>query len=102
MTEELSDRLLSFLQNDVKNIVLDLNLVQSLDNNSAETLVKVQQKFYESNASFVICRVQPHVEEFMDKQNLLELMNTAPTESEAWDIVQMEEIERELMDDETL
>jgi hypothetical protein len=27
-------------------------------------------------------------------------MNTTPTESEAWDIVQMEEIERELLDDE--
>ena len=25
-------------------------------------------------------------------------MNTTPTESEAWDIVQMEEIERELLD----
>jgi hypothetical protein len=27
------------------------------------------------------------------------MMNVTPTESEAWDIVQMEEIERELMDD---
>jgi hypothetical protein len=30
---------------------------------------------------------------------LLELMNFTPTESEAYDIVQMEEIERELLDD---
>ena len=29
---------------------------------------------------------------------MLEVMNVTPTESEAWDIVQMEEIERELMD----
>jgi hypothetical protein len=27
-----------------------------------------------------------------------EVMNLTPTESEAWDIVQMEEIERELLD----
>ena len=27
-----------------------------------------------------------------------EVMNVTPTESEAWDIVQMEEIERELME----
>jgi hypothetical protein len=27
-------------------------------------------------------------------------MNVTPTESEAWDIVQMEEIERELLDNE--
>jgi len=26
-------------------------------------------------------------------------MNVTPTESEAWDMVQMEEIERELLDD---
>jgi hypothetical protein len=29
--------------------------------------------------------------------DLLELMNVTPTESEAWDIVQMEEIERDLL-----
>jgi anti-anti-sigma factor len=102
MTEELSDRLLPFLQNDVKNIILDLTQVQSIDNNSAEALVKVQQKFYEGNASFVICNLQPAVEEFLDRQDLLEIMNTTVTESEAWDIVQMEEIERELLDDESL
>jgi anti-anti-sigma factor len=102
MTEELPDQLLAFLQNDVKNIVLDLNQVRSLDNISAERLVKVQQKFYENNASFVIFGLQPSVEEFLEKQSLLEIMNITPTESEAWDIVQMEEIERELMNDESL
>ena len=30
------------------------------------------------------------------------MMNVTPTESEAWDIVQMEEIERELMDGDNL
>jgi hypothetical protein len=32
----------------------------------------------------------------LDEKELLELMNVTPTESEAWDIVQMEEIERDL------
>jgi anti-anti-sigma factor len=98
MTEELSDRLLSYLQSAIKNIVLNLRQLQSLDNISAETLVKVQQKFYENSASFVICELQPRVEEFLDDQQLLEIMNITPTESEAGDIVQMEEIERELLD----
>ena len=98
MTEELSDRLLSFLQSDIKNIVLNLKELRSIDNISAENLVKVQQKFYETNASFVICGLQPQVEEFLDKDQLLEMMNMTPTESEAWDIIQMEEIERELRD----
>jgi len=40
------------------------------------------------------------VEDFLDKNELLELMNVTPTQSEAWDIVQMEEIEREFLRDE--
>jgi anti-anti-sigma factor len=100
MTEELSGCLLPYLQSHIKNIVLNLKELQSIDNISAETLVKIQQKFYENNASFVICGLQPQVEEFLDKQELLEIMNTTPTESEAGDIVQMEEIERELLDGE--
>ena len=98
MTGEFSDRLLAFLQSDVKNIVLNLKELQSIDNISAENLVKVQQKFYETNASFVICEVQAPVEDFLDNDQLLEMMNITPTESEAWDIIQMEEIERELLD----
>jgi len=98
MTEEVSNCLLSFLQSDIKNIVLNLKELQSIDNNSAENLVKVQQKFYENNASLVICELQPPVEEFLDKDQLLEMMNITPTESEAWDVIQMEEIERELLD----
>ena len=98
MTEELTNCLLSFLQSDIKNIVLNLKELQLIDNISAENLVKVQQKFYETNASFVICELQPQVEEFLDKDQLLEMMNITPTESEAWDIIQMEEIERELLD----
>jgi len=101
MTEELSDRLLFFLQSDIKNIILNLKELQSIDNISAENLVKVQQKFYENNASFVICEIQTPIEEFLDKSQLLEMMNMTPTESEAWDVIQMEEIERELLDEES-
>jgi anti-anti-sigma factor len=96
MTEELSVRLLSYLRAETKNIILNLKNIQSLDSLSAETLVKIQQKFYENNASFVICELLSKVEEFLDNHHLLELMNITPTESEAGDIVQMEEIEREL------
>jgi hypothetical protein len=34
----------------------------------------------------------------LDSTEFGEVMNLTPTESEAWDIVQMEEIERELLD----
>jgi len=97
MTEELADCLMPYLQNDVKNVVLILKDIESIDNAAAEKLVSIQQKFYENNASFVICELQEKVEEFLDQDELLEMMNVTPTQSEAWDIVQMEEIERELL-----
>ncbi len=98
MTEEIGDRLLSYLQNDVKNLVLVLKDCGSIDMAAAEKLVYIQQKFYENNASFVICELQKPMEDFLDQQGLLEMMNITPTLSEAGDIVQMEEIEREMLD----
>jgi anti-anti-sigma factor len=100
MAAELSDLLLRYLQNDVKNVILNLKELQLLDEIAGEKLVKLQQNFYEKNASFVICEMPKQVEDFLDSVNLLEIMNTTPTESEAMDIVQMEEIEREFLNEE--
>ena len=100
MTEELSQLLLDYLQKDIPHVILNLQEVNNLDEQSGELLASTQQKFYESNCSFVICAMQKAVEEKLDEQELLEIMNVTPTESEAWDIVQMEEIERELLGDE--
>jgi anti-anti-sigma factor len=100
MTDELEECLLPYLQNDVKNLVLILKDVQSIDVAAAEKLVYIQQNFYENSASFVICEMQKPVEEFLDQNELLEMMNVTPTQSEAWDIVQMEEIEREMFGEE--
>ena len=100
MTDELGNCLLPFLQNQVKNLVVVLKEITDIDIPAGEKLVNIQQTFYEHNASFVVCELQKNVEEFLDKNELLEMMNVTPTESEAWDIVQMEEIEREFMGDE--
>lgn len=99
MTAEMEESLSVYLQNDVKSLVLNLERLSGVDLTIAELLVRLQQRFYEHNASFVLCCIQPQVEEFLDREELLEILNATPTESEAWDMVQMEEIERELMDD---
>lgn len=98
MTAELGECLLPYLQNDVKNLVLKLKDIESMDIAAARELVGIQQRFYENNASFVVCELQKPLEEFLDKTELLDLMNVTPTESEAGDIVLMEEIERDLLD----
>lgn len=99
MTAELEQSLSAYLQNDVKSLILNLEGVSVVHPLVAEMLVRLQQRFYEQSASFVLCCIQPQVEEFLDREGLLEILNATPSESEAWDMVQMEEIERELMDD---
>jgi anti-anti-sigma factor len=98
MTEDLDACLMPLLKQDVKNVVLNLQDIQNIDNAAGEHLVKLQHSFYEKNASFVTCCLQKPVEKALDEADLLELLNTAPTESEAWDLIHMEEIERELGD----
>ena len=100
ITDDMAAPILQFLKEEVKNLVLNLAEISAIELPAAESLVQLQQQFYENGASFVICNLQQPVEEFLDQNELLELMNVTPTESEAWDIVQMEEMEREMFGDE--
>ncbi len=85
-------------QKEVKNIVLNLKGVRTMDAEMASTIMNEQHHSYESGQSFVICCLEKELEAWLDKEEVLEMLNVTPTESEAWDIIQMEEIEREIMD----
>lgn len=95
---EIAETCGSQLQKEVKNVILNLRSVSKIEEKAAGTLTELQQSFYENHASFVICSLQAPVEETLNKLEILEVLNITPSESEAWDIVQMEEIERELLD----
>lgn len=97
MTEDLRETLLKFLDEPIKNVVANFGRVEEIDDEASDTLVSLQQAFYDAGHSLVYCNFQPQVEKFLDGKELLEEMNFTPTESEAGDIVQMEEIERELL-----
>ena len=98
LAADLAQVATKFLHEGIRNVVLNLNEVETIEDEAAEQISKLQQTFYESSASFVICDLQEAVEQKLDELELLEVMNVTPSESEAWDIVQMEEIERELLD----
>jgi anti-anti-sigma factor len=101
LTDNLRDLMHEFLENPIKNIVFNAQNVESMENEVADCLAALQAEFQAQNASFVICCLQPAVKEQLASLDLLDLLNVTPTESEAWDIVQMEEIERELFGNET-
>ena len=99
MTVELTDLLINQLKNPVPHVVLNMKNVQTLSRDAGEQIGNLQQQFYEKNASFVICELSKNIQNALSENNLSDHLNIAPTESEAWDILQMEEIERELMAD---
>jgi len=97
MTEDIRDTFLSCLEKPVKNVVINFEEVEEIDETAAITLLNIQQAFYDNSNSMVFCKLQPEVEKILEEKELLEEMNVTPTVSEACDIVQMEEIEREFL-----
>ncbi len=98
MTEDIA-KLCAYASSPIPHVVINMKMVNEIDEHAAEQLMQLQQLFYEKDCSLVICELQPAVEAIFEKMEMTEVMNTTPTESEAWDIVQMEEIERELLND---
>jgi len=86
MAEELMELVAKKQEEENKSLVINLLGVESVDDSIA-----VSKKM-----SLVICGLSSAVKNKFQEHDLLDTINITPTESEAWDIVQMEEIEREL------
>ncbi|MBM3412197.1 MAG: STAS domain-containing protein [Bacteroidetes bacterium] len=81
------------------HLVVVLSAVEKIEKGVPQLLANIQKEFYAQQHSFVYCGIHPDVEGALIEAGVYEMMNITPTESEAWDILQMEEIERELMND---
>jgi anti-anti-sigma factor len=99
ITKQINDLCLSIFENEKISVIIKLNQVQKISDFGIETLQNLSTTFYEKNRSFVLCELSPTVLKHLNEDDLLDNFNYAPTESEAWDIVQLEEIERELFSD---
>jgi anti-anti-sigma regulatory factor len=98
LVPELNDLIKKLGLTSPKNLVLNLDAVKEWDLNIMALLAQHQEVFYDNNTSFVLCFLSDDLQNALDLTDFGEVMNLTPTESEAWDIVQMEEIERELLD----
>ena len=95
MTEKMDKVLLTLLDDNVKNVIINMKDIKIVESAAADHLIKIHNTYYDSNSSFVVCELQPDVKNSLENSGTLEKLNFTPTESEAMDIVQMEEIERE-------
>ena len=96
MSVELIKRVTEKQKEANKSIILDFTALAEIDKDAIDLLVKWHEKIYQDKKSLVIFGLSNSVKSALDEAGLLELVNHTPTESEAWDIVQMEEIVREL------
>ncbi|MFN5376959.1 MAG: STAS domain-containing protein [Chitinophagaceae bacterium] len=100
LTANMSATLLALIakkqEDETKSVILNFEKVQQMDKDFASVLNNLKENLYTKNKSFVICNLSENVKQNLSNWGILESLNHTPTESEAWDIVQMEEIEREL------
>ncbi len=95
MTAALYELCTGFLHQKVKNLLLNFKDIEKMDNAAADALLAVRNQFYASNASLVLCEMQPSLKKYFDQNEQFEIIQMAPTMSEGSDIIFMEEIERE-------
>lgn len=96
MAEKLDELVAKLQTDDEKSLVIDLKNVEQIDITVPENFIQLHNKTYSKSKSLVFCHVNAAVKQVIDAKTEPEALNITPTESEAWDIVQMEEIEREL------
>ena len=104
LAEELKEQLEALLTNSASteneipgNIVVSFKESSEIDAAAAEILLQIHQHFYANNCSLVCCELSKELQKQFEELEILDILNITPTESEAWDIVQMEEIEREIL-----
>jgi len=100
LTANLAEELISFIaekqKEEQKSLVVNMIEVTEIEDAAIDSLVLLHENLYADKHSFVLCGLSSEIKKIFGQKGLTEKINITPTESEAWDIVQMEEIEREL------
>lgn len=99
LTAEFFKLVQSFLEKQ-SSLVINFKNVNTINERFIKQIAASKEEFYKKNISFVLCELSKPALALIDELDMNEILNTTFSETEAWDIVQMEEIERELLGDE--
>lgn len=95
LADELEQVLSGIDELEEKNLVLDLRSLQSADEKGLGAIFAVYNRQYERGLSSAVAHLTPSLSAALGEK-YPEMMNVVPTESEAIDMVMMEDLEREL------
>jgi anti-anti-sigma factor len=98
LADDFTELLTNCLDTMPKNSIINLNKVDTISTEIIQQLVSFQEFSVENNISLVFCELTKGVKSILSNQDLLDIIHTTPTESEAVDMIYMEEMEREMWD----
>jgi anti-anti-sigma factor len=94
---QLKTDLVIFLQEGVRNLILDLSNVKYVDSSGLSAILTGHRQWKANNGSFVLAgSLSPIVVKLIEISRLETILTMIPTVSEAIDYVMMEELERQL------
>jgi anti-anti-sigma factor len=97
---DLKTELLYLIKSGQRNIIVDLENSRYCDSSGLSALLTGNRLCKEIEGTFVICTLQTMVEKLLQISQLSGVLNNTPTRNEAIDLVMMEDIERDLRNNE--
>jgi len=99
MAEKLRTELTNLQQKGVVNFIIDLNNIKNSEASGRSLLLELHAQVYNNEGSLVFTELQDNVLQLMKKDQLHLSLNIAPTSIEAKDIINMEVLERDLLNE---
>ncbi len=99
VSPSLKSELVVLTTEGVKNIVMDLTAVRYCDSSGLSAILVANRLCKNANGSFVLCSIQEAVKKLISISQLDSILKITSTVDEAVDYVVMEEVDRELGED---
>ena len=99
ISPSLKSELVVLTTEGVKNIVMDLTAVRYCDSSGLSAISVANRLCKNANGSFVLCSIQEAVKKLISISQLDSILKITNTIDEAVDYVVMEEVDRELGED---
>ncbi len=96
----LKSELVVLNADDFKNIIIDLTDTRYCDSSGLSAILVANRLCKNSGGTFVLCGLQRSVSKLISISQLDTILNITPTLQEAVDFLAMEEVERDLDNDE--